>query len=549
MEIPVIDFGEINGEERGKTMALLHQACKQWGFFQIENHGIDKKLMDKVKQLVNAYYEENLKESFYQSEIARSLEKDDTSDKDWETTFFVWHRPTSNIEAIPNISEDLCKTMNEYIAQLINLAEKLSELMCENLGSKGPSVGTKVAKYPQCSQPERVRGLREHTDAGGIILLLQDDQVPGLEFFKDGKWVAIPPSKNNTIFVNTGDQLEVLSNGRYKSTLHRVLTDKNGSRLSIATFYNPAGDALISPAPKLLYPNSFRFQDYLNLYAATKFNDKGPRFESMKQMANGNNVKQLVNAHYEENLKESFYQSDIARCLEKDDDISDKDWETAFYVWHRPTSNIEEIPNISEDFCKAMNEYIAQLINLAEKLSELMCENLGLEKNDIKKAFSGSKGPCVGTKVAKYPKCSQPERVRGLREHTDAGGIILMLQEDQIPGLEFFKDGKWVPIPPCKKNTIFVNTGDLLEVLTNGRYKSTVHRVMTDKDGSRLSIATFYNPAGDALISPAPKLLYPNSFRFQDYLKLYATTKFNDKGPRFETMKQMANNGNNGFHT
>ncbi|KAL6224163.1 hypothetical protein ACLB2K_003019 [Fragaria x ananassa] len=178
-----------------------------------------------------------------------------------------------------------------------------------------------------------------------------------------------------------------------------------------------------------------------------------------------------------------------------------------------------------------------------------MCENLGLEKNDIKKAFSGSKGPCVGTKVVKYPKCSQPERVRGLREHTDAGGIILMLHEDQIPGLEFFKDGKWVPIPPCKKNTIFVNTGDLLEVLTNGRYKSTVHRVMTDKNGSRLSIATFYNPTGDALISPAPKLLYPNSFRFQDYLKLYATTKFNDKGPRFETMKQMANNGNNGFYT
>lgn len=36
MEIPVIDFGEINGEERSKTMALLHQACEQWGFFQVK---------------------------------------------------------------------------------------------------------------------------------------------------------------------------------------------------------------------------------------------------------------------------------------------------------------------------------------------------------------------------------------------------------------------------------------------------------------------------------------------------------------------------------
>lgn len=36
MEIPVIDFGEINGEERSKTMALLNQACEQWGFFQVK---------------------------------------------------------------------------------------------------------------------------------------------------------------------------------------------------------------------------------------------------------------------------------------------------------------------------------------------------------------------------------------------------------------------------------------------------------------------------------------------------------------------------------
>ncbi|GLT79065.1 hypothetical protein SLA2020_505730 [Shorea laevis] len=303
MEIPIIDFDELHGAKRSKTMALLHQACEKWGFFQIENHGIDKKLMAKVKQLVNLHYDENLKQSFYESEVAKSLKhKESTSDIDWETAFFIWHRPTSNINEIPNLSEDLCKTMDEYIAELIKLAEKLSELMSENLGlektylkeafsgNKGPSVGTKVAKYPECPHPELVRGLREHTDAGGIILLLQDDQVPGLEFLKGGEWVQIPPSKNNTIFVNTGDQVEVLSNGRYKSILHRVMTDKIGSRLSIATFYNPAGDALISPAPRLLYPTQYRFQDYLKLYSTTKFSPKDPRFEAMKTMANGHLV-------------------------------------------------------------------------------------------------------------------------------------------------------------------------------------------------------------------------------------------------------------------
>lgn len=42
----------------------------------------------------------------------------------------------------------------------------------------------------------------------------------------------------------------------------------------------------------------------------------------------------------------------------------------------------------------------------AEKLSKLMSENIGLENDYIKKAFSGSDaGPAMGTKVTKYPQC------------------------------------------------------------------------------------------------------------------------------------------------
>lgn len=281
-------------------MALLHQACEKWGCFMIENHGIDKKQMDNVKSLVNQHYENNMKDSFYKSEIVKIMEDSGiTRNIDWESAFFIWHRPESNIDKFDNLPKDFQATMDEYIDQLIKLAEQLSELMCENLGleknhikkafsgSKGPSVGTKVAKYPHCPHPELVRGLREHTDAGGIILLLQDDEVPGLEFLKDGEWVRIPPSENNRIFVNTGDQIEVLSNGIYKSVLHRVMANREGSRLSVATFYNPASDATISPAPKLLYPEGFSFQEYLNLYAKTKFDNKGQRFQSMKKFTEG----------------------------------------------------------------------------------------------------------------------------------------------------------------------------------------------------------------------------------------------------------------------
>ncbi|XP_073007904.1 1-aminocyclopropane-1-carboxylate oxidase 1-like [Typha latifolia] len=291
MEIPVINLRELEGEKRSSTMSLLHEACEKWGFFWLESHEVEEELMDKVKGLVNQHYEESMKESFYKSELAKGLEpQKEASDADWESSFFYRYQPDSNIADIPQI---LREAMQEYIKQMIELAERLAELMCENLGLEKdhlkkafsePFVGTKVAKYPKCSQPELVNGLRAHTDAGGIILLLQDDIVPGLEFLKDGEWCPIPPTQGHRIFVNLGDQVEVVSNGIYKSIRHRVLADKNGSRLSIATFYNPGPNAIISPAPKLVYPGRYRFKDYLNYYTTTKFGDKVSRFQTIKEM-------------------------------------------------------------------------------------------------------------------------------------------------------------------------------------------------------------------------------------------------------------------------
>ncbi|XP_020250693.1 1-aminocyclopropane-1-carboxylate oxidase 1-like [Asparagus officinalis] len=296
MGIPVINLEELNGKRRNETLSVLHEACAKWGFFWIENHGISKQLMEKVTELTNQHYEKNLKENFYKSEWAKELESESEykiSDIDWESSFFIRHQPNPNFSDIPNLNEKLCKGMKDYVDQLIMVAETLAKGMSENLGLEKnyiknafsePCVGTKVAKYPQCSKPDLVIGLRAHTDAGGIILLLQDDTVPGLEFFKDGEWVPVTPTKENRIFVNLGDQLEVVSNGIYKSILHRVLADKDGSRLSIATFYNPGGNAIISPAPKFLYPNGYRFKDYLNFYSKTKFSDKEARFETFKEM-------------------------------------------------------------------------------------------------------------------------------------------------------------------------------------------------------------------------------------------------------------------------
>ncbi|KAF7096812.1 hypothetical protein CFC21_098713 [Triticum aestivum] len=291
MEIPVIKMDELHGEKRSETLALLHDACAQWGFFWLENHGINDDLMDRTKKLVNKHYEQNMEKNFYSSEIAKTIGPDKvTSNVDWECSFMYHHQPKSNIHDIPEL---LRTTVPEYAEEVVKLAEQLAEVMSENLGLDKnylkkaftkPSIGIKVAKYPRCSHPEVVMGLRGHTDAGGIILLFQDDLVPGLQFMKDGRWISIPPTKGNRIFVNLGDQIEVISNGIYKSICHQVLPNQNGSRLSIATFYNPGADAIIFPAPNLTYPSQYRFQDYLNFYSATKFTDKVSRFQTTKMV-------------------------------------------------------------------------------------------------------------------------------------------------------------------------------------------------------------------------------------------------------------------------
>ncbi|EEF27056.1 1-aminocyclopropane-1-carboxylate oxidase isoform X1 [Ricinus communis] len=304
---PVVDLSKLNGEEKKPTMELIKDACENWGFFELVNHGISHELLDIVERLTKEHYKKFMEQRFKEMVASKGLEavQSEINDLDWESTFFLRHLPISNMAEIPDLDEEYRNTMKEFAKELEKLAEKLLDLLCENLGleqgylkkafygSKGPTFGTKVSNYPPCPKPDLIKGLRAHTDAGGIILLFQDDKVSGLQLLKDGQWVDVPPMKHS-IVINLGDQLEVISNGKYKSVMHRVIAQTDGTRMSIASFYNPGSDAVICPAPALVeeeaekrqvYPK-FVFEDYMKLYVGLKFEGKEPRFEAMKAVEN-----------------------------------------------------------------------------------------------------------------------------------------------------------------------------------------------------------------------------------------------------------------------
>ncbi|KAL5865274.1 hypothetical protein ACOSQ3_002788 [Xanthoceras sorbifolium] len=318
---PVINLEKMNGQERVATMEKINDACENWGFFELANHGISHEFLDKVEKLTKEHYRKCMEQRFKELVANRALEgvQSEIKDMDWESTFYVRHLPESNISEIPDLEDEYRKTMKEFALKLEKLAEELLDLLCENLGleggylkkafygSRGPTFGTKVSNYPPCPKPDLIKGLRAHTDAGGIILLFQDDKVSGLQLLKDGQWIDVPPMRHS-IVVNLGDQLEVITNGKYKSVEHRVIAQTDGNRMSIASFYNPGSDAVIYPAPALLekeaaeddqkkqvYPK-FVFEDYMKLYAGLKFQAKEPRFEAMKAVETPVNLGPIATA-------------------------------------------------------------------------------------------------------------------------------------------------------------------------------------------------------------------------------------------------------------
>jgi len=75
--------------------------------------------------------------------------------------------------------------------------------------------------------------------------------VSGLQVLKNGKWVSVKPIANAFV-VNLGDQLQVVSNGRFRSVEHRAVTNMDSARISIPTFWNPGEDAFIAPAASMV---------------------------------------------------------------------------------------------------------------------------------------------------------------------------------------------------------------------------------------------------------------------------------------------------------
>ena len=94
------------------------------------------------------------------------------------------------------------------------------------------------------------------------------------------------------------------------------------------------------------------------------------------------------------------------------------------------------------------------------KILEMMAKALRMEHNDMRSLFDDG---FQGMRMNYYPPCPQPELVVGLNAHSDASGLTILLEVNELEGLQIRKDGRWIPVKPLP-NAFIVNIGDILEV-------------------------------------------------------------------------------------
>ncbi|KAF8413630.1 hypothetical protein HHK36_001622 [Tetracentron sinense] len=209
------------------------------------------------------------------------------------------------------------------------------------------------------------------------------------------------------------------------------------------------------------------------------------------------------------------------------------DWADMFYITTLPVHLRKPhlYPKLPLSFRETMEVYASQLKILAMNIFEKMAKALKMESEDMRELFEDG---WQSMRMNYYPPCPQPELVIGLTPHSDSAALTILLQVNGMEGLQIKKDGRWIPLKPLP-NAFIVNIGNILEIVTNGAYRSIEHRATVNSEKERISIATFYSPNRNGDLGPAPSLISPHNpalFRrvgVEEYFKGYFSRELNGK--------------------
>ncbi|KAL6221324.1 hypothetical protein ACLB2K_009075 [Fragaria x ananassa] len=295
-QIPIIDISlfspsSVGTKEAEIELNKLRSALSLSGCFQAIGHGISSSFLDKVREVATQFFELPVEEKQkYSREIYGGQEGygDDVivSEKqvlDWlyRLVLQVFPEDQRRLDLWPEIPTDFREVLHEYATQVKFIMHVLFKAMEKSLNLEENSfldklLGEKAQMrarfnfYPRCSRADKVFGLKPHIDASGMTLLLQDKEVEGLQVLVDGIWVRVPivPA---AIVVNLGGQTQIMSNGIFKSPVHRAVTNPERMRLSVALYNAPDPETEIGPVEKLIDETRPRSYKNVKNYASINY--------------------------------------------------------------------------------------------------------------------------------------------------------------------------------------------------------------------------------------------------------------------------------------
>ncbi len=286
--VPTLDAAS---SESAHFARALSAAYEEYGFVIIQNHGIEKRVIDHCLECFHRFFSlpaaekrryqvvggggargytpfgietakgaahHDLKEFWH---VGRELPPGHRFAKDMAPN--IW------VEGIPGFRESTLSLYESFdalgrrllapIARTIGLAENYFDDKV-NLGN---SV-LRVIHYPPMP-PEPTPSVRAgaHEDINVITLLLGAEE-PGLEVLsRKGEWLPINPAPGSLV-CNVGDMLQRLTNRRLRSTTHRVVNPPreraSKARYSLPFFLHFNPDFLIETLPQCVdaqHPNQF----------------------------------------------------------------------------------------------------------------------------------------------------------------------------------------------------------------------------------------------------------------------------------------------------
>lgn len=282
--VPIIDVAPLV-DGPGSAEAVTQQigaACRAHGFFYIVGHGVDEALCRRLESLSREFFAlpDERKAAVRMALGGRAwrgwfpLGGELTSGRpDWKEGLYLgaeladddprvragW--PLHGHNLFPAEPAGLRDTILAYLATLTQLGHALMRGLALSLeleadyfaehGTRDPLVLFRIFNYPSRPAMPDVRwGVGEHTDYGLLTILRQDD-VGGLEIKTASGWIAAPPVAGSFV-CNIGDMLERMTGGLYKSTPHRVALNTSGrDRISLPFFFDPNFAARIQSVPRL----------------------------------------------------------------------------------------------------------------------------------------------------------------------------------------------------------------------------------------------------------------------------------------------------------